>query len=198
MSTTTVSPSGQTVCRYLGDLIAVHTHVGEAVARHAKDERVFRIANGRAVMERADAVLKKHLEELEAYAKTSGGVGAMGMIKEAITSMTGFVTGLYGTIRGEAASRMFRDDYTGISFVMICTQMLHTTARAVGEVTISAMLLRHMEELAEVIMEINGVLPYAVMADLGTDGEPIMNPHAGEEAAREQTQAWKFASHVNK
>jgi hypothetical protein len=187
-----------TVEGYLGDLIAVNRHVGEAIARHAKDERVHRIAGAGQALEHADTVLTAHRAALEAYAKTVGGTGWAGALKDSVTTVTGFITGLYGTIRGEAASRMLRDDYTGVSFVLICTQMLHTTAIATGDVTIKTMLYEHIEQLAEVIMKINRVLPQAVVTDLGSDGVPLSNPRAGEEAARAHAQAWKQASENQK
>jgi hypothetical protein len=190
------SPTAATVASYLGDLIAVTRHVSEAVARHAKDDRLRRISRAGAVIDRADASLKRHLSELEAYAKMSGGTGAMGAVKETLTSVTGFITGLYGTMRGEAASRMLRDDYTGVCFLMVCTQMLHTTALAVGEVTVNTMLVGHMEELAGLVIAINDVLPAAVVADLGADGEPISNPRAADEAAPIHKRAWRWAEKV--
>lgn len=183
----------RTVEGYLGDLIAVVRHVDEAIARHAKDERLHRVAGAAKVIENADAVLKRHLAALETYAKTIGGTGWTGAFKDSVTTVTGFITGLYGTIRGEAASRMLRDDCTGVSFVLICTQMLHTTAIATGDVTIKTMLHDHIEELAEAVVAINGVLPHAVVSDLGADGVPISNPRAGDEAARSHAQAWMRA-----
>lgn len=169
-------------------------HVGEAVARHAKDDRVHRIAGAGAVIDNASAVLQRQLAVLERHGKAIGGTGWAGAAKDSLTAVTGFFTGLYGTLRGEAASRMLRDDYTGLSFLLVCTQMLHTTALAVGDATTADLCRRHIQEIAPIIIAINGVLPRAVVADVGADRVPIANPHAADEAAREHAEAWRGAS----
>lgn len=183
-----------TVQQYLGDLIAVVRHVGEAIDRHARDDRLSRIHNAGPAVREASVVLKRQLAAMEYHAKTIGGTGVTGTIKEAVTSVTGFLTGLYGTMRGEPASRMLRDDYTGLSFVSICTSMLHTTALAVGDARTADLTRQHLDELPPVIMAISGLVPYAVVADLGADHVPIADAGAAAQGAADQNAAWRAAS----
>ena len=185
-------PTGHdTVQRYLGDLIAVVRHVSEAVERHSRDDALNRVVGGAAVVTNASDVLKRQLSALEYHATTIGGVGMAGVIKEAVTSLSGFLTGLYGSIRGEAASRMLRDDYTGLSFVSMCTAMLHTTALAVGDDRTADLTRQHLDELPPVILAISELVPHAVVADLAADRVPIVDPDAPTLAIKHLIDSWR-------
>jgi hypothetical protein len=182
-----------TIEHYLGDLVAVYRHVAEAISHHAKDDRVNRLAGAGAAIHYADDTVQRQLTELTKHAKAIGGTGFEGALKHSLTTITGFLTGLYGTVRPETASRMLRDDCAGVSFLMMCTQMLHTTALAVGDGAMAEICRRHMPDLAAAIMAINAVLPAAVVADIGADHVPITNPNAAGQARQEQSKAWREA-----
>lgn len=183
-----------TTQHYVGDLIAVIRHVAEAMERHAKDDRLARITGAGATINSATTVLRRQLAGLEFHAHGIGGTGVTGAVKEAVTSVTGFLTGLYGTLRGETASRMLRDDYTGLSFVLICTEMLHATALAIGDDRTADLTRQHIRELPPVIKSISALVPYAVVADVGADRVPIANPDAAEMCIRVHSEAWHDAT----
>lgn len=176
---------------YLGDLIAVNRHVGEAIAQHAKSEMVQAIPEAARAVQDAAATLSKHLAELEAHAKTTGGKGLASVLKDSLTAMTGFVTGLYGEIRNQAASRMLRDDYTGLSFVMICTEMLHTTALALADRATAEVTLRQMHALPRLITAMSAAVPAAVAANLRISDVEVKNEQAAAQAVRDHFEAWR-------
>ncbi len=180
-----------TIKHYVGDLSAVIRHVSEALDRHSKDDHLIRLSGATAVIENASTVLKRQLAAMEYHSNSIGGTGLGGAVKETVTSVTGFLTGLYGTLRGETVSRMLRDDYTGLSFVLICTEMLHTTALAVGDSRTADLTRQHIHELPPVIKALSALVPFAVVADIAADKVPISFAQAATAAAQTHVDAWQ-------
>jgi len=180
----------ETVRWYFNDLIAVYTHTLEAMRRHAVDESLLKVPGGKEAINSAVATLELHLKKLEERVNEMGGPGAVGQMKEAMTSVTGFLTGLYGQVRNQAASRILRDDYTGLSFLMTCSTMLHTTCIALGNTRASETTSQLVNELPRVIIGISNLLPKAVIADLAKDNV-LINLDAAQTTIMEVKQAWE-------
>jgi len=182
---------------YLGDLIAVLDHVSQAVAKQAGNDDFRRIAHAGRVIDNLNSVLIRQHADLEAHVKAVGGTSGGGVMKDMLGAITGAVAGLYGKMRGETAARMLRDDYTALSFVTVCSTMLHTTALALDDSATAALTLRHIQEYPPLIMALSELLPHAVVADLAADKVPVVNPAAAEEAIRNLNDSWHGASAAN-
>jgi len=187
----------ETVRSYLGDMIAVLDHVSQAVAKQASNDDLRRIAHAGRVIDNLNSVLIRHHADLEAHVKAMGGTSSGGVLKDILGSVTGALAGLYGKTRGETASRMLRDDHTALSFVTVCTTMLHTTALALDDSATAALTLRHIQEYPPLIMALGELLPHAVVADLAADKIPVVNAAAAEEAIKNLNDAWHGASAAN-
>lgn len=180
-------------------MIAAYRHVLEAVTRHAEDASITRVAGGAATMARAVSLLDAHRTMLERRAEQLGGVGTMGGIKEAVTSVTGFLTGLYGQVRGETASRMFRDNYVAVNFLMVSATMLHTTGRVLGDAATVEVSKHLMRDLPPLLMEFQELVPRAVVLDLADDHKDLrLNTSGADHAAVvEVKNAWRNAAASN-
>jgi hypothetical protein len=88
---------------------------------------------------------------------------------------------------------MLRDDYTGLSFVLVCTEMLHATAVAVGDARTADLTRQHINELPPVIRSVSALVPYAVVADIAADKVPIAEPNAAALACETHTEAWRMS-----
>jgi len=188
-------PTTEAIVRgYLDDLIAVVHHVSGAVERQCASDTLAQFPEGSFLVQRIDSVLKRHLAALEYHAKAEGGSGPQGVLKDLVTSVTGFAAGVYGAMRGETASRMLRDDYTALSFVTICTGMLQTTALSVGDASTAALTQQHLTELAPMVLAVHDHLPTAVISDLTRDKVSIMNTGAAEITVRQMKSAWQAAA----
>lgn len=183
-----------TVRGYLDDLIAVVHHVSGATERQSVNDTLTEFPAAHLVVRKVNEVLKRHLAALEDHAKAGGGQGPQGVLKELVTSVTGFAAGVYGAMRGETASRMLRDDYTALSFVTICTGMLHTTALSVGDSSTAALTQKHLAELAPLVLAVHDLIPASVLADLERDKVSIMNSSAAEITVRQMKSAWQSAA----
>ena len=178
---------------YTADQIAAHRHVLEAITRHAEDPSLSKVPGASVVIARAVEMLAAHIKLLDARVTALGGQGPVGGLKEAVTSVTGFLTGLYGQVRGETASRMLRDDYTGINFLLVCTTMLHTTARAFNDEQTTDVTSIIMRDLPGVLMTLQDLVPEAVVIDLAAD-HPELDRRADSMAGMEIKAAWRAAA----
>jgi len=187
----------ETVRNYLGDLISVLDHVSEAVAKQASNDEVRRIAQAGRVIDNLNSVLIRQRADLEAHVKAMGGTSGGGVLKDVLGTVTGALAGLYGKMRGETAARMLRDDYTALSFVTVCSTMLHTTALALNDSATAALTLSHIQEYPPLIMALSELVPHAVVADLAADKALVVNLAAAEEAIRNLNDSWHGASASN-
>lgn len=178
---------------YATDLLAVHRHSLEAIKRHANDDDIAKIPGARDIVAQAIAVLEGNMNRLESRLAVLGGQGASGQIKEAVTTATGFLVGLYGQARGEPASRALRDDYAAMSFVLVCTTMLHATARALRDMDTAAVTSAMMHDLPPVIVRLADIVPQAVVAELAIE-HGIVDGAADEMTIREIKETWRAAS----
>ena len=182
-----------TVLWYVNDLIAAHRHTLEAVRRHERDEQLLRVPGAGTAVGGLAATLERHIGLLERRAEAMGGQGVVGGLKEALTTVSGTLMGLYGQVRSETASRMLRDDVTAAHFLMTCSTMLYATARALGDQQTADVAADIMKHLPPVVMELQGVLPEAVVLDVSKD-HPGASPSADEDTVRQIKIAWRSAS----
>lgn len=181
-----------TVHKYATDLLAAHHHVAEAIARQVTDERVLKMSDASGVLYEVHGTVQRHFHDLEAQLRNSGGLGAAGQMKEALTSVSGFLAGLYGQLRGEPVSRMIRDDLSAVHFLHTCTSMFHTTARACGDTTFAACAEAMFKDHAVLLMRLSDVLPRVVLREL-PPGETV-DSSAAEVTIRANSEAWHSAA----
>ena len=179
---------------YLGDLIAVLDHVSEAVSIQAGNEDFRRVAHAGRVIDNLNTVLVRQHADLEAHVKSMGGTSGGGVLKDVLGTVAGALAGLYGKMRGETACRMLRDDHTALTFVTVCTTMLHTIALALDDSATAALTLRHIQEYPPLILALGELLPHAVVADLIADKNLVVNLAAAEQAIRNLNDSWHGAS----
>lgn len=182
-----------TVLWYVNDLIAAHKHTLDAVRRHERDDRLLRVPGASTAVAGLSASLERHIAALEARVEAMGGHGAVGNLKEALTTVTGTLAGLYGQVRPEAASRMLRDDVTATNFLMTCSAMLYATARALGDQQTADVADSLMKRFPPIIIELQDVLPEAVVLDISAE-HPGASPRADEDTVRQIKMAWRGAS----
>ncbi|MBX9736278.1 MAG: hypothetical protein K2X32_05075 [Phycisphaerales bacterium] len=188
------SSNQDTIRSYIGDLIAVLDHVAQAVGRHRDNADLRKIDHADVLIDDLHAALIRHRTDFESHLKAIGGATGGGVVKDILTTLTGAMAGVYGTMRGEAMSRIIRDDYTAMSFVIACATMLHTTALALNDVTTADITRRHLRECPRLIMALSHVLPMAVLADLHADNIAVNNDQSAGQAPQDLSEAWNAAS----
>ena len=181
-----------TVTKYLGDLIAVNRHCAEAIERQTTFEVVAHDAGIVEVLRRVHAVLAAHRGGLENRLTELEGRATL---REALTSVTGFLAGLYDRLRSDTLSRMLRDDFTALHFTYACQSMMITTAHACGDPLTAQLVARQQEDLPELMLKISDLLPVAVLGDLRRNNVSIVSTDAAAVAIEAMRKAWGQTSH---
>lgn len=181
-----------TVHKFATDLLAAHHHVAEAISRQTTDDRVLKMGEAAGVLYETHGTIQRHFRDLEHHIMESGGLGASGQVKEALTSVSGFLAGLYGQMRSEPVSRMLRDDISAVNFLQTCTEMFHATAKACGDVRFAACAENMLRDHASLILKLHGVLPNVVVREL--PGEHLVDEAGGDETVKASREAWHAAA----
>src|SRR5215208_3228145 len=156
---------------YVADMSAVERHILEAVERQLGDDSTKSFPEALQLLRRVEGALNRHVQALESHLKSFDGGSLAGTVKETVTGVLGVFAGLYDKVRKEQVSRMLRDDYTALNLAAISCTMLHTTALANREQATADLALRHLRDLAPLIMEINEVIPQVVVRELTEEGK---------------------------
>jgi hypothetical protein len=181
-----------TVTKYLGDLSAVLRHCAEVIERQTTAPCVTEDPGMADMLRRTHAVLAIQLGSLDLRLKELDGRATL---KEAVTTITGFLAGLYDKMRSETLSRMLRDDFAALHFAYACQTMMIATAEACGDHATAQLVSQQQQQLPDLIRKFGDLIPVAVVSDLRKDSVPIVNPNAADTAIDSTRSAWSGMSH---
>ena len=177
----------KTLNDWIGDMVALESHIEEAMDRQLKETKDDPIA-GPAVqgfhdMVRGQRDAMKALQD--EMGKTAGSP-----LKQVGSALLGKAAGLIDQIRAEGLSKMMRDDYTAFNLAAIGYTMLHTTAVALGDQRVAGIAERHLTGYAGAIQRINHIISDVVVAELVKDDHQVQG-NAADETRRVVDKAWK-------
>lgn len=168
--TDTTSKSDKTIADYLGDLIAVETHIEQALDHQlnlTKDDPTA----GPVVREFHDMV-RDQLKELRALQPEEGTTAGNPIIAAGATIL-GKVAGVIDMVRTEAISKALRDDYVAFNLAAISHSMFLATATTLGDTKMAEVAQRHLTNYAGAVQKINQVIAGVVISELAKDGHPV-------------------------
>jgi ferritin-like metal-binding protein YciE len=176
--------------KYVGDMIAVEEHIGDAVKRQVEDKQVYEHNQEVSrIINQIAQITERHKQHLQDHLKAMGGDKGKGLQKVAAGAL-GAVAGMYDKIRNDKVSKMLRDDYTALSLAAVSYTMLHTTGLALQDQATADLALRHLDDYTQVVMDISEIVPKAVVEDLRSD-TPIMNESSAQQAITNTQRTWK-------
>lgn len=181
----------KTIADYVGDMVALESHIEEALDRQlgqVKDDPIaLEAVRGFHTMVKAQRDRMKSLQ-------SELGSTAGNPIKEAGSALLGKAAGVIDMIRTEGNSKALRDDYTAFNLAAISYNMLYTTATALGDQRIADIAEQHLRGYAGAVQRINHIVPDVVVAELIKDehdvkGDAVNATRKMVDAAWKQTQA---------
>jgi len=182
-----------TVQQYVGDMIALESHVEEAIDRQL--DQVKDSSTAAAAVKQFHAMVKGHREGLKAHLQAIGG-SESSPVKAAVAGLFGVAAGIVDKVRTEAVSKLLRDDYTAFNHAAIGYVMLHTTAHALTQPSTADIAARYLREYAEAVQKINQIMPGVVTWELGKDGH-VVDPSAETHSVQSVNEAWRETSPNN-
>jgi ferritin-like metal-binding protein YciE len=157
----------QTIADYVGDMVALESHIEEALDRQlteTADDPEARVA-----VQGFHDLVKQHRETLKALQEQVGST-AGNPIKAAGAALLGKAAGVIDLVRTEGISKSLRDDYAAFSLAAISYSMLYTTALGLGNPQVASLAQRHLTDYAQAIERINEIMPGVVERELAKDG----------------------------
>jgi ferritin-like metal-binding protein YciE len=157
----------QTIADYVGDMVALESHIEEALDRQLAETQEDPEAH--AAAQRFHDMVKQHRDTLKGLQEHVGTTAGNPII-EAGATLLGKAAGVIDLVRTEGISKSLRDDYAAFSLAAISYSMLHTTALGLGNSQVAELAARHLTDYAGAIEQINEVMPGVVERELAKDG----------------------------
>jgi ferritin-like metal-binding protein YciE len=181
----------QTIADYVGDMVALESHIEEALDRQLTETQDD--PEARTAVQSFHDMVKQHRDTLKGLQEQVGTTAGNPIIAAGAT-LLGKAAGVIDLVRTEGISKSLRDDYAAFSLAAISYSMLHTTSLGLGNPRVASLAEQHLTDYAGAIERINEIMPGVVERELAKDG------HQTDAAAVGQTRtmvakAWKVAEH---
>jgi ferritin-like metal-binding protein YciE len=180
----------QTVADYVGDMVALESHIEEALDRQLTETKDDPEAH--AAVQRFHDMVKAHRDSLKALQDEVGSTAGNPIIAAGST-LLGKAAGVINLVRTEGISKALRDDYAAFSLAAISYSMLHTTALGLGNRQVAEVAERYLTDFAGAIERINEVTPGVVARELAKDGHQL-DPGAAKATNAMVAKAWHSAT----
>jgi ferritin-like metal-binding protein YciE len=179
----------QTIADYVGDMVALESHIEEALDRQLTETEDD--PEAQAAVQRFHDLVKQHRDTLTALQEHVG-ITAGNPIIAAGSTLLGKAAGVVDLVRTEGISKSLRDDYAAFSLAAISYSMLHTTALGLGNPQVAELAERHLSDYAGAIERINELMPGVVERELAKDGHQTNSAAVGQTRSM-VAKAWKTA-----
>ncbi len=188
-NSTAIDEKGQkTIADYVGDMVALESHIEEALDRQLTETKDDPQAH--AAVQRFHDMVKSNRDALKQYQQEVGSTAGNPIIA-AGASLLGVAAGVIDKIRTEGISKSLRDDYTAFNHACIGYTMLHVTALALGDRRTADLAERGLTGHASAVQEINHIMADVVMRELEKDGHTLANPAAASQNREAVDRIWK-------
>ena len=179
----------QTIADYVGDMVALESHIEEALDRQLTETEDD--PEAQAAVQRFHDLVKQHRDTLKGVQEQVGTTAGNPII-EAGSTLLGKAAGVVDLVRTEGISKSLRDDYAAFSLAAISYSMLHTTALGLGNPQVAELAERHLSDYAGAIERINELMPGVVERELAKDGHQTNSAAVGQTRSM-VAKAWKTA-----
>jgi ferritin-like metal-binding protein YciE len=179
---------GKTISDWLGDMVALESHIEEALDRQlsvTKDSPTAAPA-----VKRFHDMVKGNRDALKAR-QAEIGTTAGNPIAQVGSTLLGKAAGLIDKVRAESISKALRDDYTAFNLAAVGHTMLHTTATALGDTATAKLAEKCLTGHAAAVQEINHIIQDVVLEELRKDNLPIVDANAPSQTRKLVDRVWK-------
>jgi len=186
-SVTTDDKNKKTLSDWIGDMVALETHIEEAL-----DGQLKQLKNEPSALPAVQGfhdMVKRQREAIKALQSDYGTTPGNPIIK-AGSALLGKAAGVVDMIRSEGNSKSIRDDYTAFNLAAIGYTMLHTTATALGDQRVAQLAETHLRGYAGAIQRINQIISDVVVSELAKDDHKV-TAGAADATRKVVDSAWK-------
>lgn len=190
--TTTDKKIHKAISDWAGDLVALETHVEEAMDRQLKLSS--KNSELTATIQRFHDTVREGKRAAEAFQESYGSTAGNPIIK-AGSNLLGKAAGMIDQIRTDSIAKALRDDYAAYNLLAVSYTMLHTTSMALEDAAGLAFAEQGMRRYARLVYEVNQAIPLAVVEDLkDNDDYPLQDTNVAEDCRVFVNSIWKDAA----
>lgn len=187
MPATLDDKSAKTLADWIGDMVAVESHIEEAMDRQLKQFKDDPIA--RDDIQAFHDLVKGQKDAIKALQEERGGT-AGSPVKQIGSTLLGKAAGVIDMVRPEGLSKSLRDDYAAFNMAAVSYTMLHATAKALGDDPTASLAKKHLRGYAGAVQRINHIIPDVVVSELKNDGHQVQLD-AASKTTKMADAAWK-------
>jgi ferritin-like metal-binding protein YciE len=179
---------------WLGDIVALESHVEEVMDHQLKLESGNPQLD--AALKRFHDTVRDSKHRAEAYQKQYGSTAGNPVIKAGAT-LLGKAAGVIDKLRHDSVTKSIRDDYTAYNHVTIAYTILHTTAMALDDQATMAFAEQGMRTYAGLVQDVNHIIPEAVVHDLKAgEHAPVINDNVVNDCRATIDDVWKSTANA--
>jgi ferritin-like metal-binding protein YciE len=186
--------SRKTIGDYVGDMVAMESHIEAALDRQLEQVKDDPIAL--EAVRGFHETVRTQRDRMKALQEETGST-AGNPVKHAGSAILGIVAGIIDKVRTEGNSKSLRDDYTAFNLAAMGYTMLYTTATALDDQRVASVAELHLRGYAEAVQRINHIIGDVVLTELAKDGHQIRGD-ASEATQRMVDAAWKQTDQAGK
>lgn len=176
---------------YITDMISLEEHMEKPFHQQGDDLR-DKHPELASELRAIHGVITQHITTLKNLRDRRDGGGERRVaegVKRAASSVAGLGAALTDFLRSEKLPKDLRDDYTAMSLGTIGYLMLHTTALSLGDTEVAEVAQQHYNEYARAVMQLQGIIPTAVVIFLQEEGLPAQI-NVTSQVSKTIDQAW--------
>lgn len=159
---------------YITDMISLEEHMEKPFRQQADDLR-DKQPELAGELRNMHALITQHITTLKNLRNRRDGGSERRVaegVKRAASTVAGLGAAVTDLVRSEKLPKDLRDDYTAMSLGTIGYLMLHTTALALADNEVAELAQQHFNEYARAVMQLQNMIPTAVVTFLQEDGLP--------------------------
>lgn len=180
--------SKKTIGDYVGDMVAIESHIEEALDRQLKLAKDMPVA--KEAIQRFHDQVKASRDAMKQVQEQTGTTATKGIVQAGAT-LLGAAAGIVDKLRTEGVAKALRDDYTAFNHAAISYTMLHATATALGHQAAAQSAERGLKTYASMVQEINHLIADVTIEELRKDHHQIADPQAAAKNRTAVDTIWK-------
>ncbi len=184
--------------RYLAEQIGLEEDLARIIKQQTQDINEAEYPDAKKLLEETQSALEDHfvplnealdrielevIKEQKESSKSNGKPGGFSNTLPSYELEHGFV------------SRLLRDDYSALNLITMGNSLLHTTALALDRQDVASVSLRHLENLAPLVVKIGRLLPEVAARELRSEA-PDIDLSIAQVAWQNIVAAWQKTSEL--
>lgn len=156
----------------LSDVLARERHIVQPLQRQLEMDDTARFGEAATLISNLKVRSERHILDLEARLEAIVGRAAL-PVKSAWAQLLDAGAAMVDGACTTKVSKILRDDYTAVTRASASYTTLNVTALGVGDDRSAKLAQQHLDEYAQIVVQISNALPGVVVQELARDGEVV-------------------------